>query len=139
MTPHQFYTELKTHVTAVVGKPWVPVAVGEAPDDADLYIVIWPAPGTPVDDRAVTNLMGTEATALDFQVTAVADSPGNLLLLMQDVTAALTEVIIGGHLVRPDVITNRAVRPFRDETLRPVRHYMATTWHTTLTRSTTNA
>jgi hypothetical protein len=133
MTPLEFFEALRTHVAQALPSR-IPVGFNKAPDQSIDYVVIWPAPGTPVDDPTVNNLMGTEATALDFQVTAVSDQPIMLLQIMQRLTAALTETMVARHLVRPDVITNRAVRPLRDETRTPVRHYMVTTWQTTLTR-----
>lgn len=143
MTPAQFFQALHTHVDTVI-PPHVPVSVGEAPDfkyDEPFhpYVVIWPNPGTTLDDRTVDGRMGSEATDLSFQVTAVAPDVMTLLHVTSDVNAALTDVHIGGHLVRPDVIVNRAVNPLKDESLRPVRYYMATTWQTNLNRSTANA
>lgn len=140
MTPAQFFQALHTHVDAVM-PPHVLVSAGEAPDYKNdepfhPYVVIWPNPGTAIDDQPIDGRMGTEATDLTFQVTTVAPDVMTLLYITSDVNAVLTDVRIGGHPVRPDVIVNRAVNPLKDESLRPVRYYMSTTWQTNLTRST---
>lgn len=137
MTPEEFFETLKSHVDDVVDD-WVVVTLGEAPDEkVQQYVIIWPSPGTSLDERAVTGRMGNEATDLTFQLTTAAPTSMGLLYTMQQVNAALTETLIGGHLIRPDVVTNRAATPLQDDTVRPSRHYMATTWQTQLTRSHT--
>lgn len=139
MTPHQFFPLVQDRVTAVVS-PQVKVLVGEDPESFTVgYVIIWPSPGTALDDRTIDGRMGAEATDLSFQVTAASHQSVNLLRILQDVNTALTDARVGGRLIQPDTIINRAVTPLQDDTVRPVRHYMATTWHTTLTRSTTDA
>lgn len=138
MTPRAFFETLQEHVDALT-PDHVLVEVGKAPpyrqdENFHPYVILWPAPGTPLDDRTVTGMLGQDATDLTFQVTVAAPDSLTLLSAMQDVTHALTDTRIGGNIIRPDSIANRAAHPLKDESLRPIRHYVATTWETQLAR-----
>ena len=138
MTPRAFFETLQEHVDALTPKH-VLVGVGEAPpyrqdENFHPYVILWPSPGTPLDERTVTGRMGGEASDLTFQVTVAAPDNMALLSAAQDVTDALTDTRIEGSIIRPDSVFNRAARPLKDDSLRPVRHYMVTTWGTQLTR-----
>lgn len=139
MSPVEFFTAVIAHVDSLT-PPHVAVDSKAPPYDPGKgfqpYVIIWPTPGTALNEHTVSGHIGQDGTDLSFQVTTAAPDVMTLLRVTTDVTNALTDARIGGRLVHPDVIVNRAVTPLTDESLRPVRHYMATTWQTQLKRIT---
>lgn len=143
MTPVEFFEAVRTLVDQVT-PPHVQVTLGQPPDYPDgrmihPYVIIWPTPGTTIDDRLIDGRMGAEATDISFQATAAGPDSLSAMQVTDDLAAALQDTIIGDAIIRADVIANREARPLADDTVRPVRYYTATTWQTQLTRSTTNA
>lgn len=139
MTPAEFFQTVKTWVDQAT-PPHVQVHLGQAPDytpgeRVHPYLIIWPTPGTALDERLVDGRMGTEATDISFQVTAAGPDAITVLHVTGDLVAALQDTVLGGAIIRADTITNREARPLPDETVRPVRYFLATTWQTQLTRS----
>lgn len=131
MSLKTFFTAVEAHLNESLH---VEAKVGEAPEGKAQYVVIWPAPGAPVDAPAISGHYGKEAMAVAFRVTVVAPTVTGLMYTQQDVNDALIDAHINGCLVVPDVIANRSATPLQDNTLRPAPHYLVTTWHTTLTR-----
>lgn len=139
MTPEEFFKAVKNQVDAVT-PPHVQVTLGEPPDYPEghmihPYVIIWPTPGTALDERLVDGRMGQEATDISFQATAAGPDPLSTMQVTADLAAALQDTVIGGSIIRADTIANREARPIADDTVRPVRYYTATTWQTQLTRS----
>lgn len=142
MTPAKFFRQVADHVRAVT-PDHVQVTLGAAPDYPDgtpihPYVIVWPTPGTALDEQFIDGRMGAEATDISFQVTAAGPDPMSTMHVTADLAAALQDTIIDGAIIRADVIANREARPLADDTVRPVRYYTATTWQTQLTRSKTH-
>lgn len=98
------------------------------------YLIIGLSPGSPIDDKPVSGLIGGEAVETWFTITTVTAAPLTTLELTEQVATILTDLEHGdGTTIRPDTIYNRATTQLTDSTVRPHRYYTVTRWGTTTT------
>lgn len=134
------YTHIETILKAAVGTRAI-VYLGHVPGDHPHvggiprpYLVVWPSPGTAVDDEPVAGGPDLTGQYVRFTITAAAGDPLTVLRLLDDFIPHLTGCPIGDGIIRPDVDQQNNARILVDPDVRPARHYMPTEWWTQITR-----
>ncbi|WBL18517.1 hypothetical protein [Citricoccus sp. NR2] len=137
------YTHIDTILRAAVGTRAI-VYLGHVPDSHPTipdsnglprpYLVVWPSPGTAIDDEPVAGGPDLTGQHVRFTITAVAHDPTTVLRVLDDIRPQLTGCPVGDGIIRPDVEQQNSVRPLVDPDIRPARHYMPTDWWTQITR-----
>lgn len=93
------------------------------------YVVVWPVPGSPIDEEALHGTQVRDATSYRFLTNVAAQFiPTQLLVLAPMVADALTGLRVGGGTIKADIEQQRNSQILPDPDLSPTVFFWPLEW-----------